>query len=234
MSNLAIIPARSGSKRLPNKNMLEFCGHPLLYWTIKTALESKCIDRVVLSTDSIEIMEFGVKNGIERSKLRPDFLAEDSTSTHAVIMNTLACLADSESYRPSTITLLQPTSPLRNSTDVDLAHQEFSVSSNADRLVSYTVLPESLHPSKIMVENDLGFLEENSIFQKNFSSIESSERVFIRNGAAIYICKSKNISSGILFGNILGFKMPWFRSVDIDTQEDFVLAEALMLHLQKQ
>jgi CMP-N,N'-diacetyllegionaminic acid synthase len=233
MSNLAIIPARSGSKRLPNKNMLEFCGHPLLYWTIKAALESKCIDRVILSTDSIEIMEFGVKNGIERSKLRPDFLAEDSTATHDVVMNTLGHLADSEGYRPSSITLLQPTSPLRNSSDIDLAYQEFSVNSNADRLVSYTVLPESLHPSKIMVENKLGFLEENSIFQKSFSSTKSSERVFIRNGAAIYICKSKNIGSGILFGNILGFRMPWFRSVDIDTQEEFALAEALMLQLLK-
>ena len=84
-----------------------------------------------------------------------------------------------------------------------------------------------------MVENKLGFLEENSIFRRSFSSIENSERVFIRNGAAIYICKSKNISSGILFGNILGFNMPWSRSVDIDTQEDFALAEALMLNLLK-
>jgi CMP-N,N'-diacetyllegionaminic acid synthase len=230
MSNLAVIPARAGSKRLPGKNWRTFSGMPLVYWTIKAAIEAKSIDRVIVSTDSIEIMKMAIEHGAEVPFLRPAWLAKDSSSTHDVIINLLDELKLSEDYVPEKVITLQPTSPLRLSSDIDLAMEIFQHTRNADSLVSYAILPKSLHPDKIMTKKSDGFLQYRIGNNGNLQGMLTNEPLVIRNGAAIYISKNKNIKAGILVGNILGYEMPWSRSVDIDTLEDFIVAEAIFTH----
>ena len=110
---LAIIPARSGSKGIPNKNLVDLCGHPLIYYTIKAALNSKKIDQVFLSSDSDEIIQYGQSLGLTVDYNRPPELATDTASGTDVILDAIHHLKNDIDQHQSII-VLQPTSPLRN------------------------------------------------------------------------------------------------------------------------
>jgi CMP-N,N'-diacetyllegionaminic acid synthase len=208
--------------------MISLCGKPLCFWTINAALESKSVDRIILSTDSPEIQEIGLALGIQVPTLRPKHLSQDSTTTHQVVIHHLNELKSDEEYLPDNIIILQPTSPLRTSHDIDMAIEKFESNQNADSLVSYTKLPSSLHPSKLMEEKLDGFLTSFSMDETWQSKLETIQRPWIRNGAAIYVTRYPAIFEGIMIGNLMGFEMPWLRSVDIDTPEDLKLAEILL------
>jgi CMP-N-acetylneuraminic acid synthetase len=130
---LGLIPARSGSKGLPGKNVKELAGTPLIGWSIEQALDSTSIDRVVLSTDSEEFAEVGEAYGADVPFLRPAELAEDDTPSIDVALHALDTL--DESY--DLLALLEPTSPLRASGDLDSAVQKLVGHwGEADALVS--------------------------------------------------------------------------------------------------
>lgn len=133
---LAIIPARGGSKRLPRKNVLDLCGKPLITWSIEAGLNSKYIDKVVVSSDDDEILEISRKFGAETIK-RPDELASDTATTFDAIKHTIDNL---EKY--DYIVLLQPTSPLRDQKHIDEAI-ELLVEKNADAVVSVCEMDHS-------------------------------------------------------------------------------------------
>src|SRR5690554_1173866 len=94
MSTVAIIPARGGSKRIPRKNIKEFCGKPMIAWSIEAALESGCFDRVIVSTDDEEIAAVAGQCGAETPFVRPDQLSDDYTGTIPVIRHAVEWLAD--------------------------------------------------------------------------------------------------------------------------------------------
>ncbi|TVO35735.1 cytidylyltransferase domain-containing protein [Vibrio algivorus] len=119
---IAIIPARGGSQRLPRKNVLPLQGKPLIGWTIEAAWQSKYVDRVLVSTDDIEIATISKQFGAEVPELRPHRLASDSASTHDVIEHVLNSFCHDE----YAFILLQPTSPLRCSIDIDFAWELFT------------------------------------------------------------------------------------------------------------
>ena len=121
MSKLAIIPARSGSKRLKNKNTLSFDGKPLVAWTIEQAIGSGTYDRIILSTDSEEIASIGTLYGLNELRLRPNFLATDHSPIEDTIVHVLEELKLNDSYIPDSVSLLQPTSPLRSVSDIQAA-----------------------------------------------------------------------------------------------------------------
>lgn len=182
MDVLAIITARGGSKRLPGKNIKELCGKPLIAWTIEAA---KNCDRVVVTTDSDEIGEVSIKYGAEVI-WRPDHLATDDAKSIDVVLDAI----DTIGWKGRTM-LLQPTSPLRTSEDID----------DAWHLMDYT----------------------------GADSVVSTDISYEINGA-IYLCKSdywqdKNDFIGLA---TLYCPMSNERSVDIDTIEDFKLAEAYL------
>jgi len=119
-SVLCIIPARSGSKGLPNKNTKLFLGKPLISWSIEQALSSKFIDKVIVSTDDIKIIKISRKYGACVPFIRPKYLANSSASTTDVILHALNYMRHIGS-RYDIITLLQPTSPLRTTDNIDEA-----------------------------------------------------------------------------------------------------------------
>ena len=153
---LVIIPARGGSKGIPNKNIIEVEGKPLIKYTIDAALDSKYIDRVVVSTDSKEIARVSVDSGADVPFLRPDELSIDTAKTidaliHAV--NTLQEYGNTYDY----LVLLQPTQPLRQSFHIDEAIEKI-VEKNKDSLVSISPVQE--HPILMRTINEQGECEQ--------------------------------------------------------------------------
>lgn len=118
---LAIIPARSGSKGLPNKNIKDLCGKPLIAWSIEAGLSSKYIDEVVVTTDSEEYARISRQYGAKTPFVRPRELSLDTSTTFESIKHTLDFYKDNLNEEFDYIVLLEPTSPLRETDDIDAA-----------------------------------------------------------------------------------------------------------------
>ena len=121
IETLALIPARSGSKGIPRKNIRSFAGFPLIAWSIAAGLQAKSVSRVIVSTDDEEIAEVARAYGAEVPFLRPEELAQDRTADFPVFVHALKLLEDIEGYRPGMIVQLRPTSPIRPVDCVDTA-----------------------------------------------------------------------------------------------------------------
>lgn len=128
---IAVIPARGGSKGIPRKNIIDVAGKPLIAYTIETALTSRYLDRVIVSTDDAEIAEVSKQYGAEAPFLRPAHLATDEAKTIDTVMDTLERIDGTYDY----VVLLQPTQPLRTAQQIDNAIQQV-VEQNQSSLVS--------------------------------------------------------------------------------------------------
>jgi pseudaminic acid cytidylyltransferase len=117
--NVAIIPARGGSKRIPRKNIRDFCGTPMIAWSIAAARESGCFERIVVSTDDAEIAEVARMHGAEVPFLRPVELSDDYTGTVAVIQHAVQQLSPS----PKFACCIYPTAPFIRAKDIAQAHE---------------------------------------------------------------------------------------------------------------
>jgi len=205
---LGIILARSGSKRLPDKNVLNFCGKPLFYWTILACKKSRYLDSIVISTDHKKIIKYTKKLSYIKTAIRPKKLAGDKIKSEKVVIDLIKKIKE----KFDIIVLLQVTSPLRKKFHIDKAikrmidkDEKFMVSASYRNF--YT---------KNMIEVQKGY------FQKR---IKRSSGHSI-NGA-IYLAKTPFFkkSRSFLTKNTKIFLMPASRSIDIDTMEDFKLAK---------
>ena len=138
---LCVIPARGGSKRLPHKNIKNLCGKPLIQWTVEAGIGSKSIDRLIVSTDDLEIAEISKSCGAEVPFIRPETLATDSSSSYSVLEHAYQYLFEQGDYYDYII-MLQPTSPLRTSNHIDEAVKLLK-DKQADGVISVT---EASHP----------------------------------------------------------------------------------------
>ncbi len=121
-SCIAIIPARSGSKRIKNKNIKLFHGKPIIYWSIKAALESKCFDRVLVSTDSEKIKKISIKYGAEVPFIRPKKISDDYATTQEVISYSLKKLYSSTNL-PNYVCCIYPCAPMIEPKDLKNAYR---------------------------------------------------------------------------------------------------------------
>lgn len=222
---LGLIPARGGSKGVVGKNLRLVGGKPLLVWTIEQALQSACLDRLVLSSDDDEIVAAGRNNGCEVPFMRPPELAVDDTPAVSVALHALDALAEQYDY----LVLLQPTSPLRITADIDGAIR-CCVERGASACVS-VVQTEEL-PAWMYVVGQNGtlvpLLGETSSFP---CRRQDAPPVYVLNGA-VYVVQTDWFRSVRAFvgPGTVPFVMPRSRSLDIDTEEDlryfaFLLAE---------
>ena len=134
MKNAAIIPARGGSKGIPKKNLINFCGKPLIYWSIKQAQLSKKIDSVWVTSDDKEILKVSEKYGANIIK-RPNQLATDFSSSESAWIHAIDHIQNETNIKLEYAIGLQPTSPIRNFSDFDLAIEYFC-KKNLDSLLS--------------------------------------------------------------------------------------------------
>jgi len=219
---LAFIPARGGSKRLPNKNILPLAGKPLVAWTIEAAKGSKYIDDIILSTDDDKILHIGKDYGIKIVK-RPDFLSTDGAKTEDVILYHL------QSFQkiPEFIVLLQPTSPLRKSRHIDEAI-DLLKNKKADAVISVSEVDHPVEWCNIIPEDkNLKNFINKEIFGKRSQDMTKRYRL---NGA-IYIIKTMKLIEKKTFfidDNIYAYIMDKLSSVDIDDEFDFKFAESLI------
>lgn len=218
MNFLGIIPARGGSKGIPNKNKALFCGEPLIVHTINAALNSK-LKTIVVSSDDDDILAIAKSYGITALK-RPPHLAEDTTPTLPVLQHVV-----SEIDAPfDAIMTLQPTSPLRTSAHINDAITLFETHSDADSLVSIVKVPHNMTPDSLMQRTGHYV---SSLNQTSATRRQDKPELWARNGAAIYITRRTLLDTGILGSHILGYDMNMLDSIDIDTAEDFALAELI-------
>ena len=221
MKILAVIPARGGSKGVPRKNIRLLNGKPLIAYTIEEAKKSKYIDRIIVSTEDKEIAEISTKYGAEVIE-RPAELARDDTPTVDVVLHLLDSL---NHYEPDIIILLQPTSPLRTYEDIDSALVLF-INNNCDSVVSVCEIEHTPYWS-FKIED--GYLKP--IFGEEYLKKRRQElpKVYIPNGA-IFITTPDILKKYRSFycERTVPYIMPIERSVDIDNEIDFLLAEILI------
>ena len=218
---VAIVPARGGSKGLPGKNFRPFLGVPLVGHTCKVAKASRRISDVIISTDSQEIYNCAQAFGAMPFPLRPPELASDTALAIDAYLHVLDELSQ-EGREPDAFVVLQPTSPLRTSDDIDKA-VDLYLHKKADSVVSYT---EESHPVSWnrYIDKDGRF---ETIFDDSYANRQTYRPSYIPNGA-IYVFKTSLIRSGKYYSDkSYAYVMPRRRSVDVDTLEDFEYAEFL-------
>lgn len=225
MKILAVIPARGGSKGIPRKNIAPLCGRPLIAYTIDAARAATCLERIVVSTDDVEIASVSRRLGIE-VVMRPAELARDETETLSVLQHVVAEFA-ATGYRPDAVMTLQPTSPLRTNTHIDQAARAFVNDPLADSLVSCVEVPHFFHPHSVMRLTGEGFLVPFLDLPQP-GRRQDKESVFARNGAAIYITRTERLGEFIFGGRLIPYMMPEAASIDIDIPADLASAERLL------
>ena len=226
MSCLAIIPARGGSKRIPRKNIALVAGKPLIAWAIENAQQTKGVDRIVVSTDDLEIAEVSKKWGAEVPFIRPEEYARDETPGTDVILHAVRWLEENENYRPTSILLLQPTSPLREVEDIEKA-LELLNSGRTDSVVS--VCPVHQHPYWMKKLDAEGRMSPFVEVAKEIDRRQDLPPVYGLNGA-IYLVTRDALMNGRSFytPNTLATIMPEEHSLDMDTEWDLHVADLIL------
>ena len=225
---LAIIPARSGSKGLLGKNIKKLLGKPLIAYTVEAALQSKEITEVIISTDDEEIASIAVEFGAKCPFLRPSELATDSSIAADSYIYTIDRLMKDNSSSIDNVVILQPTSPLRLSTDIDESINLFT-EKEADSVISFT---EEAHPiswhKHISDDNKI-----ENIFQEKAENRQEYRKTYYPNGS-VYVFKYNLLKEKIYYtDNSYAYIMPRNRSIDIDYLEDFEYVEYLMQSVKK-
>lgn len=224
MKRICIIPARGGSKRLPGKNIKPLNGKPLVFYTIDAALNSGLFDKIIFTSDEEGILEIVSSNysltNIEVSK-RPENLASDNSKVIDTVIHYLA-----DSYEQTWLTL--PTSPLKIPFDFEAS--DILLSNEHDSVISYTEMefPPTLG---LRVESDgtLSDYSELNPWKKGNSRSQDHPIVFRPNGAIYGAWTEKlKVSKNYYMDRTVGYFMPRDRSVDIDTQFEFDLAEFML------
>lgn len=218
---VAFIPARGGSKGLPNKNIKEFAGKPLIAHSIEYALHSNLIDSVVVSTDDKNISQIS-KTFAAHVINRPSKFATDTATTESVINHYLASLSN----KPEIIILLQPTSPLRPKDSLDKAIKKYK-EGNYDTLLS--ISPTHRFFWKIK-ENGVPFPEYDYTNRPRRQDIVRKNINFVENGS-LYIFSTKHFlkTNNRLGGKIGYVEWPEEYSVEIDSLLDFQFLEKLFI-----
>jgi CMP-N,N'-diacetyllegionaminic acid synthase len=220
-SVLAVIPARGGSKGIPGKNIRPLHGKPLIAWTIDAAKKSKFIDKLIVSSDSAEIIKICESFGCEAPFVRPAELAKDDTPGIEPILHAIGEIKDFD-----LVVLLQPTSPLRSSVDIDQAISK-CIDDNAPSCV--TVCEADTHPYWTYKMDDadklVSFVSDAPVIHTR----QTLPKCFQLNGA-VYVAFTEFLQRHKTFisKETVAVEMPKDRSIDIDNEVDFNLSDVII------
>lgn len=230
---LGIIPARSGSKGLPGKNTINFCGKPLLVWTLESALSSKYIDEIVLTSDSDEILNYANLNTRICQIKRPDILSNDTATTIDVVLHSYLEVKKQNKQDYDFIIVLEPTSPLREVSDIDKSIELLVNHPTAKSLVSFCK-SENQHPAFLFRKLDQSILSPYLMREFKVLRRQELEELFFVEGT-IYISETSKLMEERTFYHeyCIGYEVPKWKSIEIDDFTDLVIAEALMLAKEK-
>lgn len=231
VSQIAIIPARGGSKRIPRKNIVPFRGRPMISWTISAALESEVFDTVLVSTDDPEIAEVARSEGADVPFLRQDH-ADDHSPVSAAVLTALDQAESSFGRRYETVAQLMPNCPLRGARDIRAAWDRFQDGPHLFQISCFAfnwMNPWWAARLKANGEPDWLFPEAR------LSRSQDLQRLYCPTGA-IWIVQSEAFRAAGTFygpGHVM-VPMPWIAAVDIDDVHDLLMAEAMAIVAERQ
>lgn len=226
MKIIAIIPARSGSKGLPDKNIANVCGRPLIDYTIKAAIDSKCFETIMVSTDSERYAQIAKKCGAEVPFMRSVITSGDSAGSWDVVREVL------NNYKKKGMTydyvaLLQPTSPLRSAIDIKMAVKML----DTDYINSIVSVTETEHPVQwcFTLPDDFAMSEYAKSPYNNVRR-QDLKKYYQENGAIYLVNASKmmNEDYNLYEDKCYAYIMPRERSIDIDTKMDLIVLKAII------
>ncbi len=228
---LALIPARGDSKGVPRKNIRQLAGKPLIAWTIEVALSCPGLNRVVVSTDDREIAEIARQYGAETPFMRPAKFAQDDTPDLPVYLHALSWLVEHESYCPDIVAWLRPTAPLRIAEDI-MGAIHLLTENNANCVRSVCRAKHHPYWMKRLDGNHLipfiDGLDESKYYRRQLLP-----PTYFLNGAVDVFWNKTVIEKNSLYsGNVHGHIMPVERSIDLDSEFDFAIAEALLQRMK--
>jgi len=235
--NIALIPARAGSKRLPGKNIRMLAGKPLIYYSIKAAIDSKQFSSVIVSTDSPQIAEIAKDNGAVVPSLRPAEYAADISCDIDWVTHAINFLVQDPLELDDIVAILRPTNPLRSSTSIIQAINIFKVNTWADSLRAMQVTNK--HPGKMWLigENNSAkpyLNQEIESIPTHDRPTQSLQKVWVQN-ASLEIMRVRTIMEmkSISGNSVCGFEMPGQEGYDINDTYDFEFLQWLVLQNPK-
>jgi CMP-N,N'-diacetyllegionaminic acid synthase len=224
---LAITPARGGSKGIPRKNIKCIAGKELIGWTLESGKQSKYIDHFIVSTDDQEIADVARNFGVEAPFLRPEALAADTSGSVDVILHAMEWMEMNRAIKADIVVMLEPTSPLRDSTDIDQALEQFVACDENESLVGVARV-ESGHPDFLCKIEDgyiVPYAGERFVFKRR----QEIEDCYFFEGS-IYISRSESLRLRRSFYHerTVPFILPKWKAPEIDDMVDFLLIERLL------
>lgn len=226
MRVLGLIPARGGSKGIPNKNIKLLKGKPLLAYTTEVALKSKLLTKVIVSTDDVTIAKTAKNLGVEVPFLRPSELAQDNTATLQVILHALQWYAAQNIYFDA-VCLLQVTYPFRTLSLLEDAIKKFE-DCKSDSLVSVQKVPHTYNPHWTFKVNSKGFLDIATGELEIINRRQDLPEAYHRDGAIYITSTNVLLEQHSLYGKYTNFIVsPTNLFVNIDTHKDWEIAEKI-------
>ena len=229
MESLAIIPARGGSKGIPQKNIKLLGKHPLIYYSIRNAIDSKNVNRLIVSTDDIKIAKIAENLGAEIPFLRPKSLSKNNSSTIDVIKHAVHKLQKTQNYFPDIVTILQPTTPFRTSQMLNDSIN-LLIKTKSDIVLGVSEIKNHPYRSFTLQNKFLKPLNKNFL---KFHQRQLFPKSYYPTGM-IYTFWTKNLEK---FGHMYGPKIfPLLltdnsRWIDIDSLHDFFVAEMTLKYI---
>jgi pseudaminic acid cytidylyltransferase len=221
---IAVIPARGGSKRIPQKNIKQFCGKPMIAWSIEAALNSNCFEQVIVSTDDEEIASIARFYGADVPFVRPKSLADDHTGTNPVIEHAIEWLSRQE-LNPDFVCLIYATAPFICASDIQ-AGLNLIINNSCDYVLSVTSFAFPIQRGlKIDVEGKV-----EMFFPSNFQTRSQDLEESFHDAGQFTWGKTQIWLEGkpSYLSNSLPIRLPRHRVQDIDTFEDWHRAEKMM------
>lgn len=228
--NLCIIPARGNSKRILKKNIKKFCGKPIIAWSIEAAKKSGCFDRIVVSTDDLEIKRIALDYGAEVPFLRPAELSDDFTGTSAVMAHAVRETLGEEFELNHLVCCIYATAPFINSLDIKEGERILSISDHYDFAFSVTTFPFPIQRALRISNNEkISMFSPENINTRSQDLEEAWHDAgqFYWGRADAWICEKP-----IFLSKSTVVKLPRYRVQDIDTEEDWIRAEFLYKLIQ--
>ena len=226
---LCIIPARGGSKRIPRKNIKEFCGQAMIGYSIEAAITSQCFDKVIVSTDDQEIAEVAKSFGAEVPFIRPDALANDHAATIPVVKHAIEWF-DEQGQLPTDVCCLYATAPFIQSQTISKAFQQLQ-ESEADYCFSVTSFAFPIQRSIRITQDD----KVNMFYPENFNVRSQDLEEAYHDAGQFYWGKAQAFKDELpIFSETASpYILPRYLVQDIDTMEDWIRAEAMHRVLQE-
>lgn len=229
-NRIAIIPARSGSKRIPNKNIKEINGKPMLTYVIETLIETNLYDEIHVSTDSQEYANLAIKNGASVPFLRDKYFSQDNTPLISAVRWVLNQYKNNGVLFEST-TIITPCSPLISVNDLLSAQQIYDSHNGSNPVLSVAKYPSP--PEWSFEENESGILVSTWPKLLEVRSQDLKEKYYDTGNFSIQNCKTILDNDFIVASNFLKYEISPFRAIDVDSPEDFERLEFVFKALKK-